>query len=130
MTLQEASPDAPHEAIVANKHWLEPSALCPQTGMLIIAIQAWIIRTPQHLILVDTCIGCDKTNHYFDSWHQRTDDSWYLKLLDKGINPEDVDYVFCTHLLWRSLRLEYPACRWPLGAYFPQNKIYHCPKRN
>ena len=98
MTPQEAFPDAPHDAIEANKHWLEPSALCPQTGMLIIAIQTWVIRTPQHLILVDTCIGCDKTNHYFDAWHQRTDDSWYLKLLEKGINPGNVDYVFCTHL--------------------------------
>lgn len=98
MTPADAFPDAPQEAIAANRHWLEPAALCPDSGMLIIAIQTWIIRTPQHLILVDTCIGCDKTNHYFSDWHQRTDTLWYQKLLNKGIDPSEVDYVFCTHL--------------------------------
>ena len=98
MTPADAFPDAPHDAIEANRHWLEPTALCPQTGKLIIAIQTWIIRTPKHLILVDTCIGCNKTNHYFSDWHQRSDDTWYVKLLDKGINPDEVDFVFCTHL--------------------------------
>ena len=86
------------EAIEKHRHWLEPSALCAETGMLIIAIQTWIIRTPQHLILVDTCIGCDKTNHYFKDWHQRSDSGWYQSLLAKGIDPAEVNYVFCTHL--------------------------------
>ena len=98
MLPSEAFPDAPQEAIEANRHWLEPLALCPESGKLIIDSQTWIIRTPDHLILVDTCIGCDKTNHYFSDWHQRSDHSWYKKLLDKGIDPLDVDYVFCTHL--------------------------------
>jgi glyoxylase-like metal-dependent hydrolase (beta-lactamase superfamily II) len=98
MTPTNAFPDSPVGIIEEHRHWMEPTALCPDSGMLIIAIQTWVIRTPQHLILVDTCIGCDKTNHYFESWHKRTDDSWYLKLLDKGINPADVDFVFCTHL--------------------------------
>src|SRR5210317_1381975 len=86
------------EAIEKHRHWLEPSALCAETGMLIIAIQTWIIRTPQHLILVDTCIGCDKTNHYFKDWHQRSYSGWYQSLLAKGIDPAEVNYVFCTHL--------------------------------
>ena len=94
----DAFPDMPAGSIDAHRHWLEPIALCPDTGMLIIAIQTWVIRTPHHLILVDTCIGCDKTNHYFDNWHKRTDNSWYLKLIDQGIDPAAVDYVFCTHL--------------------------------
>jgi len=98
LTPREAFPDLPEGVIDAHRHWLEPTALCPDTGMLIIAIQTWVIRTPQHLILVDTCIGCDKTNHYFPNWHQRSDDGWYRKLLASGIDPSVVDYVFCTHL--------------------------------
>jgi len=95
----DAFPHTPvAEAIEKHRHWLEPSALCPETGKLIIAIQTWIIRTPQHLILVDTCLGCDKTNHYFKDWHQRSDTRWYQALLAKGIDPAGVDYVFCTHL--------------------------------
>ncbi|MBT5485544.1 MAG: MBL fold metallo-hydrolase [Gammaproteobacteria bacterium] len=94
----DAFPGAPVDLINTHRDWLEPAALCPETGMLIIAIQTWIIRTPQHLILVDTCIGCNKTNHYFENWHQRSDNRWYQSLLDKGIDPAQVDYVFCTHL--------------------------------
>ena len=94
----DAFPDMPPGALDEHRHWLEPTALCPATGKLIIAIQTWVIRTPRHLILVDTCIGCDKTNHYFADWHQRTDDIWYTRLLDRGIDPAKVDYVFCTHL--------------------------------
>ena len=94
----DAWPEADSDTIDQHRHWLEPTALCPHTGKLIIAIQTWVIRTKHHLILVDTCIGCNKTNHYFDDWHQRTDDTWYQRLLDKGIDPARVDYVFCTHL--------------------------------
>jgi len=94
----DAFPDMPAACLDAHRHWLEPRALCPETGMLIIAIQTWVIQTPEHLILVDTCIGCDKTNHYFSNWHQRQDDVWYRKLLEQGIDPNAVDFVFCTHL--------------------------------
>ncbi|MDT8397874.1 MAG: MBL fold metallo-hydrolase [Pseudomonadales bacterium] len=93
-----AFPDAPPAAIEQHRHWLEPNALCPASGKLIIAIQTYVIRTRHHLILVDTCLGCDKTNTFFPEWHQRSDRAWYQKLLAKGIHPEQVDYVFCTHL--------------------------------
>jgi len=98
LTPADAFPGVDLSLVESQRHWLEPNALCPETGMLVIAIQTWVIRTPHHMILVDTCIGCDKTNHYFENWHRRTDDSWYRKLLTAGIDPVNVDYVFCTHL--------------------------------
>lgn len=98
MRSEEMFPAAPIELLQQHRHWLEPKAMCPQSGKIIISIQTYIIKTPQHTILVDTCIGCDKTNHYFPEWHQRNDHSWYHKLLASGIRPEQVDYVFCTHL--------------------------------
>lgn len=91
-------PDAPPQAFEEHRHWLEPAALCRDTGKLIINIQSWLIRTSRHTILVDTCIGCDKTNHYFPEWHRRRDDTWLHRLLAAGIDPAAVDYVFCTHL--------------------------------
>lgn len=98
MTPAAMFPDTPPEAFAPHRHWLEPWALCPHSGKLIIAVQTYIIRTPQHLILVDTCIGCDKTNKYFPEWHQRSDRHWWHALQAKGIDPAQVDYVFCTHL--------------------------------
>ena len=91
-------PDAPMDVIDTHRSWMEPNALCPHTGKIIINIQTYIIRTPQHTILVDTCIGCNKTNHYFPEWHQRQDHLWLERLLAQGLDPAEVDYVFCTHL--------------------------------
>ena len=98
MRPEDMFPDASMETLNAHRSWMEPAALCPQTGKIIINIQTYIIRTPQHTILVDTCIGCDKTNHYFAEWHQRSDHIWFDRLLAHGLDPAEVDYVFCTHL--------------------------------
>jgi glyoxylase-like metal-dependent hydrolase (beta-lactamase superfamily II) len=94
----QAFPDATQANVDEHRHWLEPAALCPLTGKLIIAIQSYLIRTRHHVILVDTCLGCNKTNRYFPDWHQRQDPLWLHKLMQLGVQPAQVDYVFCTHL--------------------------------
>lgn len=43
MTPMDAFPDAPHELIREHQHWMEPTALCPITGKLIITIQTYVI---------------------------------------------------------------------------------------
>ena len=53
-------PDATEEAIDAHRHWLEPGLLDPESGLLILAFHSFVIRTPRHIILVDTCGGNDK----------------------------------------------------------------------
>jgi glyoxylase-like metal-dependent hydrolase (beta-lactamase superfamily II) len=91
-------PDATPDELAKHRHWMEPWALDPATGKIVIAIQTYVIRTPRHTILVDTCLGCNKTNPYFPEWHMRTDRAWYDTLRAKGLHPEQIDYVFCTHL--------------------------------
>jgi glyoxylase-like metal-dependent hydrolase (beta-lactamase superfamily II) len=90
-------PQATDEEIEAHRHWLEPRAMCANTGKLILAVQSYLIRDGRHVILIDTCVGCDKTN-WFEPWAQRQDRSWLAQLGDLGVAPGDVDYVFCTHL--------------------------------
>lgn len=94
---EDFSPEATPEAMAAHRHWLEPWSLCPETGQLILAIQSWLVRTEHHVILIDTCIGCDKDSGYPD-WHRRTDRVWLERLASAGVHPEQVDYIFCTHL--------------------------------
>ena len=98
MTPAAMFPDSTPEDLASHRHWMEPWALDPLTGRIAIAIQTYVIRTPRHTILVDTCLGCGKTNPYFPDWHMRTDRSWYEGLRARGLPPEQVDYVFCTHL--------------------------------
>lgn len=90
-------PDAPNDLVDALRPRFEPWALCPDTGKLIFAIQTYVIRTSKHTILVDTCVGCNKDSS-MDFWHQREDRVWLQRLIATGVSPEDIDYVFCTHL--------------------------------
>ena len=97
-TPESLFPDFTPEAIDAHRHWMEPWALCPETGKMILAVQSYLVRTRRHTILVDTCMGCDKTYESYAPWHKRTDRVWLTRLGAAGVGPEDIDYVFCTHL--------------------------------
>lgn len=91
-------PDSSQEQIDRCKSWLEPWALCPETGKFILVVQSYLVRTPHHTILIDTCIGCDKTIPNYVGRNKRTDRNWLNKLAEKQVSPADVDYIFCTHL--------------------------------
>lgn len=94
---QEVFPKATPEALAPDMHWLNGHALCPDTGKLILPVQSYVVRTPQHTILIDTCIGCGKTSG-LPEWNDRDDDTWLRNLNAAGFSVEDIDYVFCTHL--------------------------------
>lgn len=85
-------------AIAARRAQLEPWALDPATGKLILAVQSYLLRTRRHTVLIDTCVGCDKTYTSLPFWHQRTDRGWLDRLAAAGVSREAVDYVLCTHL--------------------------------
>ena len=91
---REATP----EALAPHRHWLEPNAMDPETGKLILPFQSYLVRTKHHTILIDTCIGCGKNITHRPEWFQRTDQTWLNNLRAAGIEAEAIDYVFCTHL--------------------------------
>ena len=90
-------PNADKETIEYNKHWLQPTLQDPDTGLLILSFHSFLIRTPRHLILVDTCGGNDKNRPQKPRYHMN---SWpYLENLEIAkIHPNEIDYVLCTHL--------------------------------
>ncbi len=90
-------PDFTPDALEANRDWLEPRYADPATGKLVFAFQSYVVRTPRHTILVDTCVGNDKPRPNRPSWHMQ---KWpYLDDLARaGVTPEQVDFVMCTHL--------------------------------
>jgi glyoxylase-like metal-dependent hydrolase (beta-lactamase superfamily II) len=75
-----------------------PDSLCPQSGRVILPVQGFLLKTPTHTILVDSCIGNDKTVPAFPDWNQRSDTRFLASLAAAGLGVEDVDYVLCTHL--------------------------------
>ncbi len=82
---------APHRA------WMQPTAMDPTTGKLVLAIQSFLVRTPHHTIVVDTCVGDDKPRS-MPRWNMTRSGRWLQNLAAAGVRPEAVDYVLCTHL--------------------------------
>lgn len=84
------------QAFEAQRHWLYPEHVDPETHRLIGSVHSWVIRTPQHTILVDTCLGNHKQRSQ-PLWNN-LDTPFLDRLRGIGVAPEDVDYVMCTHL--------------------------------
>ena len=90
--------DCRPEHIDALRPWLEPDALDPHSGKMVMPVQSYLLRTRHHNILVDTCIGCDKSDDDVAVWQYLRDQSWLQRLAATGVGVRDIDYVFCTHL--------------------------------
>ncbi|MGE0747600.1 MAG: MBL fold metallo-hydrolase [Rhodospirillales bacterium] len=92
----EVFPDSTPEIIRANHDWLVPRHYDPATDGMVITIQSFLVKTPRHTILVDTCGGNDKERarpHFHHQHHP-----WLDTLRAAGAAPEDVDFVLCTHM--------------------------------
>lgn len=78
-------------------HWMVPNFYQPSTNQVIMSVHSWLIRTPHHTILVDTCCGNHKHRPESPHFHQ-LNEPYLNRLRSAGVEPEDVDYVLCTHL--------------------------------
>ncbi len=94
---QSFLPDATADVIEANADWLFPRFLEPVTNKIILTIQSYIIKTPRHTILVDSCVGNDKPRPQRPMWDMM-DGPYLADLAAAGVQPEEVDFVLCTHL--------------------------------
>ncbi len=90
-------PDATKEVVEANKDWLMPRYIDPETIEVILCIQSYVIKTSHHTILVDTCVGNHKSRPARPSWHMQNA-PFIEELARVGVHPEEVDFVLCTHL--------------------------------
>ncbi len=94
----EFFPGLTKERLEENKSWLQPKAIDPVTGKLVLCIQSYLVRTPHHTILIDSCVGNDKPRPGRPVWNMKTDPTYMRNLAAAGVRPEQIDYVMCTHL--------------------------------
>ncbi len=94
----EVFPDATPEAIAPYRHWLEPAALDPATGQLLMPVQTYLVRTRHHNILLDTCVGNHKNHPNMPEYHQHTEYTLLEDIAAAGVAPEEIDIVMCSHL--------------------------------
>jgi len=92
----EVFPESDPDTIALNLDWLAPDFYDPQTDRLIIAIQSFLIETPSHRILVDTCVG-DCKQRVRPDFHQQQW-RWLDGLHELGLSVDQIDIAVSTHL--------------------------------
>jgi len=91
-------PQLTPELLGENRAWLRQAGALDEADVLILCFQSYIVRTPHHTILIDSCIGNDKQRPARPKWHMKSDDTYMRGLAAAGVTPADIDYVMCTHL--------------------------------
>ncbi len=85
------------DILAENRQWMRPAALDPE-DRIILCFQSYIVQTPHHTILVDSCVGNDKSRPDRPVWDHNTGAQYMANLAKAGLRVEDIDYVLCTHL--------------------------------
>jgi glyoxylase-like metal-dependent hydrolase (beta-lactamase superfamily II) len=86
------------EVLAENRAWMRQANAIDENDVLILCFQSYIVKTPHHTILVDSCIGNDKPRPLRPKWNMKTDDIYMRALAAAGFSVDDIDYVMCTHL--------------------------------
>jgi glyoxylase-like metal-dependent hydrolase (beta-lactamase superfamily II) len=91
-------PGLTEEVLTEHRGWMRAAKALDDTDTLILCFQSYVIRTPHHTILVDSCIGNDKPRPQRPKWNMKTDDTYLRGLAAAGFAVDDIDFVMCTHL--------------------------------
>src|SRR3981081_3316161 len=94
----EFLPTLSEETLDENLSWLAPGGYNRDTGNVVLCFQSYVVKTPHHNILIDSCIGNDKPRPTRPKWNMKTDDTYLRGLNAAGFSVGDIDYVMCTHL--------------------------------
>lgn len=88
-------PGVTSELLQANR-WLRPDFV-DDANNVVMSFHSYVLRTPRHTILVDGCVGNGKERPLRPQWHRQEFD-FLDRLARAGVKPEEIDFVFCTHL--------------------------------
>lgn len=91
-------PSLSTEDIAEHSSWLEPTYIDPTSGKVILCVQSYVVKTPHHTILIDSCVGNHKPRPTIPAWDHMESDKYEKTLAAAGVSVNDIDYVMCTHL--------------------------------
>jgi len=86
------------DILAGNRQWMRQAGALDAEDVLILCFQSYIVRTPHHTVLVDSCIGNDKPRPLRPKWNMKTDGTYMRALAEAGFSVGDIDFVMCTHL--------------------------------
>jgi glyoxylase-like metal-dependent hydrolase (beta-lactamase superfamily II) len=83
--------------ILAENAWLKPRFVSAD-NKLNLCVQSYLVRTPHHNVLIDTCVGNHKPRPSRAFWDQMDRPDYERNFAATGLSVGDIDYVMCTHL--------------------------------
>ncbi|MGY2237124.1 MBL fold metallo-hydrolase [Pseudomonas gingeri] len=96
-TPQALYPDWDSLELERHRTLMVPDCFDPVLNRFIASIHTWVVKTPHHTILIDSCAGNHKERPGMPRFHQQ-ELPFLERLAEAGVTPESVDYVMCTHL--------------------------------
>lgn len=88
-------PEATPDKVMAYLGQLPDHVYDPAVQKICLTFQSFLLRTPQHTILIDSCVG-DHDDRRANLLYPK--DRWLREFQAAGVGFDDIDYVFCTHL--------------------------------
>lgn len=76
---------------------VRPGQAGPGSERVVVSIHSWLLRTPRHVILIDTATGNGKSRPDAPAL-DGLNEPYLARLAAAGVRPEDVDAVLITHL--------------------------------
>ena len=79
----EMLPGLTPELLAENRAWMQKAGALDDKDVLILCFQSYVVKTPHHTILIDSCIGNDKPRPLRPKWNMKTDDT-YMRGAGRG----------------------------------------------
>ena len=120
----EFFPSLTPEVLEENRGWMtEGGYLDRQSGQLVLCIQSYLVQTPHHNILIDSCVGNHKPRPTRPFWNMMNTDR-FEKGLAAHRRLSRSDRLCDVHAsARRPCRLEHQAGEWPLGSDLPEGQV-------
>jgi glyoxylase-like metal-dependent hydrolase (beta-lactamase superfamily II) len=117
--LPQATPEAIKPIARLRPHFAD------ENGRLRMSIHTFLVQTPTHRVVVDTCLGNDKENRRIPHWNNMTT-KFLADIAAEGFDRLSIDTVLCTHLHvdhvgWNTMKVDgkwvptFPNARYLFG---------------
>ena len=70
--------------LAENRSWMQDASALDTEDVLILCFQSYIVKTPHHTILIDSCIGNDKPRPLRPKWNMKTDNAGDRRFCGRG----------------------------------------------
>src|SRR5215213_7220285 len=81
----EFFPTLTKELLEENRAWLAPTFIDPVSGGVVLCVQSFLIKTPHHNILIDSCVGNHKPRPTRPFWNMMDSDRFEKGLVAAGV---------------------------------------------